>query len=95
MSLRQFAPPIFVGGLEFCIFGWDVFNLRTDSEDHILGFTSRWLNELALYYEQIDVLTTHQGTLALANNIQVYSTGRERGLGRVQQTINFYNIADL
>jgi glycosyltransferase involved in cell wall biosynthesis len=69
-----------------------VFNLRTDMDDHILGFTTRWLNELALYYEQIDVLTTHKGRLALANNVHVYSTGRERGLGRIQQLIRFYGI---
>jgi glycosyltransferase involved in cell wall biosynthesis len=69
-----------------------VFNLRTDADDHILGFTTRWLNELALYYEQVDVLTTHKGRLAVADNVRVYSTGRERGLGRIQQTINFYAI---
>jgi len=69
-----------------------VFNLRTDADDHILGFTTRWLNELALYYEHIDVLTTHKGRLALPDNVHVYSTGRERGLGRIQQIINFYAI---
>ncbi len=67
-----------------------VFNLRTDIDDHILGFTSRWLNELAQYYEQIDVLTTHKGRLDLADNITVYSTGREEGLRRIPQLIRFY-----
>lgn len=67
-----------------------VFNLRTDADDHILGFTTRWLNELATYYEHIDVLTTHQGRLDLAENITVYSTGREAGLGRLQQLLRFY-----
>ncbi len=69
-----------------------VFNLRTDADDHILGFTTRWLNEIAPYYTHIDVLTTHQGRLALADNITVYSTGRERGLGRLQQLAQFYKI---
>ncbi|MEO1287044.1 MAG: glycosyltransferase family 4 protein [Chloroflexota bacterium] len=67
-----------------------VFNLRTDSDDHILGFTTRWLNELTQYYEHIDVLTTHKGTLAVADNITVYSTGRERGFGRLKQLATFY-----
>ena len=67
-----------------------VFNLRTDIDDHILGFTSRWLDELAQYYEQIDVLTTHKGRLDLADNIIVYSTGREEGLGRIAQLLRFY-----
>ena len=69
-----------------------VFNLRTDADDHILGFTSRWLNELAQYYDHIDVLTTHKGRLDLAENITVYSTGREDGLGRMAQLIRFYQI---
>lgn len=69
-----------------------VFNLRTDADDHILGFTTNWLNELALYYEHVDVLTTHKERLAVADNVTVYSTGRERGLGRIQQLLNFYGI---
>lgn len=67
-----------------------VFNLRTDVDDHILGFTTSWLNELADYYSHIDVLTTHKGRLALADNITVYSTGREQGSGRLQQLLQFY-----
>lgn len=67
-----------------------VFNLRTDVDDHILGFTTGWLNELADYYSHIDVLTTHKGRLALADNITVYSTGREQGSGRLQQLLQFY-----
>lgn len=69
-----------------------VFNLRTDADDHILGFTTRWLNELAQYYDQIDVLTTHKGRLDLAENISVYSTGREDGLGRIAQLVRFYQV---
>lgn len=69
-----------------------VFNLRTDADDHILGFTSVWLNALAKHYEAIDVLTTHAGRLELAPNIRVYSTGREKGYGRLRQLFNFYWI---
>jgi glycosyltransferase involved in cell wall biosynthesis len=67
-----------------------LFNLRTDIDDHILGFTTQWINALAPYYEAIDVLTTHAGTLALADNVQVFSVGRERGAGKVQRAANFY-----
>jgi len=67
-----------------------VFNLRTDIDDHILGFTTRWINELALYYNHIDVLTTHKGKLAVADNVTVYSTGREAGFGRLRQLGQFY-----
>ena len=69
-----------------------LFNLRTDADDHILGFTSRWLNALAPHFEHIDVLTTHAGRLELAPNIAVYSTGREKGYGKLRQLFNFYQI---
>lgn len=67
-----------------------VFNLRTDADDHILGFTSRWIKELAPYYSAIDVLTTHAGRIDLADNVRVYSVGREKGVARPQRTVNFY-----
>lgn len=67
-----------------------LFNLRTDVEDHILGFTTEWINALASFYGHVDVLTTHRGTLAVADNVTVYSTGREEGLGRAQQLARFY-----
>lgn len=69
-----------------------LFNLRTDADDHILGFTTRWINELAPYYTQIDVLTTHAGRLAVAENVRVYSVGRERGTGRIGRLRRFYSI---
>jgi glycosyltransferase involved in cell wall biosynthesis len=67
-----------------------LFNLRTDIDDHILGFTTQWINALVPYYEAIDVLTTHAGTLAVAEKVRVFSVGREQGAGKVQRTANFY-----
>lgn len=67
-----------------------LFNLRTDVDDHILGFTTRWINELALYYKHVDVLTTHKGRLTVADNVTVYSTGRDAGYGRFRQLGQFY-----
>lgn len=67
-----------------------IFNLRTDADDHILGFTTQWINALAPFYEAVDVLTTHKGTLAVADNVTVYSTGREEQLSRPQQLARFY-----
>lgn len=69
-----------------------LFNLRTDADDHILGFTTRWLNALAPYYEHVDVLTTHKGRLNVADNVAVYSVGREVGAGRVRRVLKFYGV---
>lgn len=69
-----------------------LFNLRTDADDHILGFATQWINALAPHYDAIDVITTHAGRLAVADNVRVYSIGRERGVGRVRRFVNFYAI---
>lgn len=67
-----------------------IFNLRTDADDHILGFTTRWINELAHYYSYVDILTTHAGRIAVADNVRVFSTGRERDNSRLARIANFY-----
>lgn len=67
-----------------------VFNLRTDADDPLLGFTTVWLNALAQHYDAIDVLSTHVGRLAVAPNVRVYSVGRKQGAGRVRALGAFY-----
>lgn len=67
-----------------------IFNLRTDADDHILGFTTNWINHLAQYYDAVDVLTTHKGRLSVAGNVQVYSVGRENGYSQPRRLLIFY-----
>ncbi len=69
-----------------------VFNLATDADDPILGFTTRWLNELAKHYETLDVVTMRTGRLATAPNVCVYSVGKERGLSEPARALRFYAI---
>lgn len=69
-----------------------LFNLVTDADDPILGFTTVWINALARHCKQIDVLTMQAGRLALAPNVRVYSVGKERGYGEARRTIDFYRI---
>lgn len=67
-----------------------LFNIRTDADDHILGFTTRWINALAEHFGAVDVITMHRGRLAVSENVHVYSVGREDGAGSSQRIINFY-----
>jgi glycosyltransferase involved in cell wall biosynthesis len=69
-----------------------LFNLVTDADDPILGFTTVWINALARHCSQIDVLTMQAGRLELAPNVRVYSVGKERGYGEARRTIEFYRI---
>ena len=38
-----------------------LLNLSVDSENTSLAFTQTWINELAVYYEEIDVITLRVG----------------------------------
>lgn len=57
-----------------------------------MGFTTRWLNELAKHYETLDVVTMRAGRLATAPNVRVYSVGKERGLSEPARALRFYAI---
>jgi glycosyltransferase involved in cell wall biosynthesis len=69
-----------------------LFNLKTDADDSNLGFATDWINALAPFCEYIAVITMQAGRLALADNVQVYSVGKERGYGNVRRTLEFYRI---
>lgn len=67
-----------------------LFNLRTDVDDHILGFTSNWVRALAEYYPAIDVLTMHRGRVDLPEHVHIVSAGREQGYSEVRRLGIFY-----
>jgi len=69
-----------------------LFNLMTDADDPILGFTTAWINHLAPHCEYIDVISMHIGRVAVAQNVCVFSAGRERGYSKPQRVLNFYRL---
>jgi glycosyltransferase involved in cell wall biosynthesis len=69
-----------------------LFNLATDADDPILGFTTRWINGLAMDYEHIDVITMRTGNIQVWANVRVYSVGKERGYGDLRRLITFYAL---
>jgi glycosyltransferase involved in cell wall biosynthesis len=69
-----------------------LFNLATDADDPILGFTTGWINRLAAHYEHIDVITMRAGRLDVAPNVSVYSIGKERGYGEARRAVEFYRV---
>jgi glycosyltransferase involved in cell wall biosynthesis len=69
-----------------------VFNLATDADDPILGFTTGWLNALAARVEAVDVITMRAGRLALAPNVRVFSLGKENGYSEPQRGLRFYRL---
>lgn len=69
-----------------------IFNLATDADDPVLGFATDWANALARHASAVDIVTMRVGRLAVADNVRVYSVGRERGYSRGRRLLNFYGI---
>jgi glycosyltransferase involved in cell wall biosynthesis len=69
-----------------------LFNLATDADDPILGFTTRWITALAERVEQIDVVTMRVGRVDVPDNVRVYSVGKEKGYSEPRRVIEFYRI---
>ena len=69
-----------------------VFNLATDADDPVLGFTTVWLNRLAARYDALDVITMRMGRLAVAPNVRVWSVGKERGWPEWRRSAEFYRL---
>jgi len=69
-----------------------LFNLRTDADDAVLGFTTQWINALAARYDAVDVITMHAGRIAVAPNVRVMSAGREAGIPLPFRLLRFYGL---
>jgi glycosyltransferase involved in cell wall biosynthesis len=67
-----------------------LFNLATDADDPILGFTTRWIQALAKRAESIDVITMRAGRLEVPNNVRVYSVGKEKQYSEPRRVMEFY-----
>lgn len=67
-----------------------LFNLRTDADDDVLGFTTAWINALAVHFETVSVITMSAGRLELAPNVTVHSLGREHGYSEARRAVRFY-----
>jgi len=67
-----------------------LFNLATDVDDPILGFTTSWIQALAKHCDTIHVITMRQGRLELPDNVKVYSVGKEKGYSKPRRAFEFY-----
>jgi glycosyltransferase involved in cell wall biosynthesis len=68
------------------------FNLATDADDTVLGFTSRWIEAVAQRVERVCVITMRRGSVKLPPNVRVVSLGRELGYSEVRRGLRFYAI---
>lgn len=65
-----------------------------DTEDPILGFFVRWVEEFAKHAEHVEVICLKSGRCNLPENVRVHSLGKERGAaGRVTYAWRFLSLA--
>lgn len=69
-----------------------LFNLATDADDSILGFTTRWIQALAKRVEFIYVITMRAGRIEVPQNVRVYSVGKEKGYNEPRRAVEFYRL---
>lgn len=69
-----------------------IFNLKTDADDSVLGFTTDWINALSKKCEQVFVITMMKGRLSVADNVKVLSVGKEKGYSELRRLLEFYRI---
>ena len=61
-----------------------------DTNNPILGFFVRWIEEFAKHAERIEVVCLRKGRHTLPANVRVHSLGKEQGVSRVRYIFNFY-----
>ena len=64
-----------------------------DSQDPILGFFHRWIEEFAKHCEEVRVICLRAGTHSLPENVFIHSLGKEKGGGRLLYIWHFYKYA--
>ena len=66
------------------------FNLVTDFDDPVLGFTTSWIRDIAKLVESIQVITMRKGRMNLPKNVRITSVGKERGFTEPRRAFEFY-----
>ncbi|MDO9355012.1 MAG: glycosyltransferase [Solirubrobacteraceae bacterium] len=69
-----------------------LFNLATDADDTTLGFTHRWIAELAARVDRVTVVTMRAGRVELPANVTVHSLGAEHGWSEARRALRFWRL---
>jgi glycosyltransferase involved in cell wall biosynthesis len=65
---------------------------RVDRTHDVLGFTTRWITEIASHVDSLIVLTGYAGEYDLPENVSVYSYGKERGFSKPRRVLRFERL---
>lgn len=69
-----------------------LFNLCTDSDDPILGFTTGWIREIAKHCVEVEIISMKRGRVDLPSNVTVHSLGKELGYSEPRRAFRFESL---
>jgi|CXWK01.1.fsa_nt_gi glycosyltransferase involved in cell wall biosynthesis len=69
-----------------------VITQKVDSNDSILGFFHRWLEEFARHTDQLTVICLEKGISHLPSQVSLFSLGKENRLGRLTYAFRLFKI---
>lgn len=69
-----------------------ILTQKVNTDDDILGFFHRWIEEFGKQSEKVTVICLEQGVHQLPKNISVFSLGKERGVSKLMYLVNFYRF---
>lgn len=69
-----------------------IITQKVNAADPILGFFVQWIDKFSHEFEEITVVAKEVGEHHLPNNVRVLSLGKNEGVGRIGQLINFWRI---
>lgn len=61
-----------------------------DIHNTTLGFFHRWLEELSMRFESVEVICLYEGQHNLPTNVHIHSLGKEKGYSRAKYVIYFF-----
>lgn len=63
---------------------------KVDENDQLLGFSIGWFCRFAEKFDSIHILCLEKGEYNLPDNVKVISLGKDKGVNKVGQLLNFY-----
>jgi glycosyltransferase involved in cell wall biosynthesis len=67
-----------------------VLTQAVDTDDPVLGFMHRWIEEISKKYDHVEVVCLKEGKHDLPENVTVHSLGKEGGRSRIKYVMRFY-----
>ncbi len=67
-----------------------ILTQKVDEVDDNLGFFVVWIKKFGEKCENVRVITNFYGSATLPSNVQVFSLGKEKKIGRMRRYIRFY-----